>query len=83
MDFKTDERIRKMSNNNEALLTVDAMATLLSVTPACIRRWILERKLATIKLGRLVRIPPEEVRRMIENGLRPAKYSSGEEITTK
>lgn len=62
-----------MITDNQVLLTVDAVAKALSVTPACIRRWIFERKIATVKLGRLVRIPLSEVRRMVEQGLRPAK----------
>ncbi len=62
-----------MTLNPDKLLTVDALAEEISVTPACIRRWILERKLTTIKIGRLVRIPPSEVQRIIKKGLRPAK----------
>jgi len=62
-----------MMTDNQVLFTVDAVAELLSVTPACIRRWILERKIATVKLGRLVRIPPNEVQRLIQSGLRPTQ----------
>jgi excisionase family DNA binding protein len=54
------------------LLTVDDFASALGVTPACIRRWLMERKIACVKVGRLVRIPAEEAQRIIEAGLRPA-----------
>jgi len=59
--------------SNQQLLTVQAFAKTLNVTPACIRRWILERKIATVKLGRLVRIPSDEVQRLIQSGLRPTQ----------
>ena len=62
--------------SHQQLLTVQAFAKALNVTPACIRRWILERKIATVKLGRLVRIPADEVLRIVEQGLRPAKGST-------
>jgi len=54
------------------LLTVPAFATELGVTPACIRRWILERKITTIKVGRLVRVPATELERIMQLGTRPA-----------
>jgi len=62
-----------MMTDNQVLLTVDAVAEVLSVTPACIRRWIFERKITTVKLGRLVRIPSDEVQRLIQSGLRPTQ----------
>jgi len=55
------------------LLSVPEFAEALGVTIACTRRWLLERKIACVKLGRLVRIPVEEVERLIAEGLRPAK----------
>jgi excisionase family DNA binding protein len=55
------------------LLTVSDFADALGITQACVRRWILERKIAIVKLGRLVRIPPEERDRLIQAGLRPAR----------
>jgi excisionase family DNA binding protein len=59
------------------LLTITEAAMALNVTASCVRRWILERKIGYVKLGRLVRIPKEEVQRIIEQGLRPAKDASG------
>jgi len=58
---------------DQQLLTVRTFAKALNVTSACIRRWILERKIATVKLGRLVRIPSDEVQRLIQSGLRPSQ----------
>lgn len=62
-----------MESNQRALLSVPEFAALLGVTPACIRRWVLERKIATVKLGRLIRVPASEADRLISSGLRPAR----------
>ena len=66
-----------MLMTHQQLLTVYEFAKALNVTPACIRRWIMERKVVTVKLGRLVRIPPDEVQRLIQIGTRPAEVSDG------
>jgi len=62
-----------MDSKRTALLSVPQFADALGVTPACIRRWILERKITTVKLGRLIRIPSAEVERLVNSGLRPAR----------
>jgi excisionase family DNA binding protein len=56
----------------KSLLRVNEFAALLDVTPACVRRWLLERKIASTRIGRLVRIPREEATRLIDGGFRPA-----------
>lgn len=55
------------------LFSVPEFSQVLGVTKACIRRWILERRISVVKLGRLVRIPESEATRLIEQGFRPAK----------
>jgi excisionase family DNA binding protein len=45
----------------------------LDVTPACIRRWILEKKISYYKIGRCVRIPASELERLLAEGLKPRK----------
>jgi excisionase family DNA binding protein len=55
------------------LLSVPQFADALGITPACVRRWVLERKITTVKLGRLIRIPSSEVERLVTSGLRPAR----------
>jgi excisionase family DNA binding protein len=62
---------------NEQLMTVAEFAKALGVTNACIRRWIWERRVASVKLGRCVRLPATEVARIVEAGLRPAKPRPG------
>jgi excisionase family DNA binding protein len=56
---------------NKSLLRVNEFAAQLDVTPACIRRWLLERKIASTRIGRLVRIPASEIERLVQSGLRP------------
>lgn len=62
-----------MDSKPKTLLTVPQFSEILGVTPACIRRWILEQKVTTVKLGRLIRIPASEVERLVASGLRPAR----------
>jgi excisionase family DNA binding protein len=62
-----------MSTSEVILLSVPQVAERLGVTVSCIRRWILERKITTVKLGRLIRIPSAEIERLISSGSRPAR----------
>jgi excisionase family DNA binding protein len=59
------------------LLTVQEFADALGVTTSCVRRWLLEGKVAKVKLGKLVRVPAEECERLISEGLRPARHTEG------
>jgi excisionase family DNA binding protein len=59
----------------KSLLRVNEFAALLDVTPAAVRRWLLERKIASTRIGRLVRIPRSEAIRLIESGFCPARQS--------
>lgn len=54
-------------------LRVSEFAAALGVTNSCILRWIREKKLTVIKLGRLTRIPRTEIARIVQAGTRPAK----------
>ncbi len=62
-----------ITDRQAKLLSVGQFAEALGVTVACIRRWLLERRLSCVKLGRLVRIPADELDRLIAEGLRPAR----------
>lgn len=60
--------------NQKDLLKVNEFAARLNITDACVRRWLLARKIAAVKVGnRLIRIPATEAQRIIEEGLRPAR----------
>jgi excisionase family DNA binding protein len=54
-------------------LTVDEFAEALGITRACVRRWLLERRVTSTRIGRLVRIPTSEIERLVESGLRPSR----------
>ncbi len=60
---------------DKPLLRVDEFAASLDVTPACVRRWLLERKITSTRLGRLVRIPASEITRLVKSGFRPARLT--------
>jgi excisionase family DNA binding protein len=61
-----------VANLSVSLLSVRQVAEKLGVTQACIRRWVLLRKIATVRLGRLVRVPSSEVERLVNEGTCPA-----------
>jgi excisionase family DNA binding protein len=54
-------------------LTVTEFAEELGITVAAVRRWLLERRISSTRIGRLVRIPASEINRLVEAGLRPAR----------
>lgn len=55
------------------LMSVPEFATALGLTQAAVRRWLLERRIESIKIGRLIRIPVSEVERILTEGFRPRK----------
>ena len=59
------------AGDDDQLLTVDEFADRLRISRACVRKWILERKVAVVKLGRLVRLRSSELRRLVNEGTRP------------
>ncbi len=64
-----DHRNRK--GDDDRLLTVNEFADQLRVTKACVRKWILLRKVGVVKVGRLVRLRSSELCRIINEGSRP------------
>lgn len=53
------------------LLTVPEAAALLRLKPSTLRAWVLRRKIAFCKIGRLVRIPREAVEKFVLNSTIP------------
>jgi len=60
-------------NAHTKLLTVREFAEALNVTQACVRRWLLERRIESTRIGRLVRISELERDRIVMEGLRPRR----------
>ena len=52
----------------DALKTVREAAKLLTLSPHTLRVWIQERRIESVRLGRVVRIPLAEIERLIEGG---------------
>jgi excisionase family DNA binding protein len=55
-----------------ANLTVKEAAVELGVKEPTVRKWIAERRLTHVRLGRAVRIPSQTVRNFIEKNTIPA-----------
>lgn len=52
------------------LLTINDVATHLSISPKAIREWEYAGKIAAVRLGRLVRIPRTELNRIMTEGVK-------------
>jgi excisionase family DNA binding protein len=53
------------------LYTVSEVAELTGLSVATLRSWIFYRQILTIRLGRCVRIPQDELDRIIRDGTTP------------
>jgi excisionase family DNA binding protein len=62
-----------------ALLTIAEAASLLRLKPSTMRSWILSRKLAYCKVGRLVRIRRADVDALIAASVVPALPAANRE----
>jgi excisionase family DNA binding protein len=58
-------------------LTVKEAAAVLGLSTHTIRSWVFHRKLGFVRLGRAIRIMPEEIERVICNGTVPARSKRG------
>jgi len=52
------------------LLTIDDAAKRLSCSPAAIRKWVYQRRLPAVKVGRLTRIRESDLEAFVSNGSR-------------
>ncbi|MCI0721555.1 MAG: helix-turn-helix domain-containing protein [Acidobacteria bacterium] len=60
------------------LLTINQTAEALNISPATVRAWRLRGKITIVKIGRAVRIPRSEIKRIIRQGLQPARVLNGQ-----
>lgn len=56
----------------ERMYSIEKAALLLSVSHWGVRKWIRERRIASVKIGARVLIPSSEIARLIATGTRPA-----------
>ena len=54
---------------------VQQTAEELGLSVHTVRAWVAQRRIAHVKLGRAIRIPVSEIRRLLEEGLKPARRS--------
>jgi excisionase family DNA binding protein len=55
-----------------ALLSIAQVAERLSVTEAAVRKWLAQRRLPVVKLGRLTRLRACDLEDVVQRGLPPA-----------
>ena len=54
------------------LFSVNEAAQILGLSPATVRRWVFDRRLEVVKLGRRVLLKRQILDRLIQSGTRPA-----------
>jgi excisionase family DNA binding protein len=57
-------------------MTVREAAAALAVTEAAIRKWLYQRRLRAVKVGRLTRLRRADVEAVIAQSLRPAAVTA-------
>jgi excisionase family DNA binding protein len=51
------------------LLSIPGAASMLGVTEAAVRKWLAQRRLPVVKLGRLTRLKRSDLETVIQHGL--------------
>lgn len=64
---------RRQADSDFTFLTVREAAEYLKVSDSTMRRWIVEGRIATVKLGRLRRIRSDDLRKAINSGLKASR----------
>ena len=64
-----------MRRTDDQPRTVEQAAAELNLSRATIRAWIAQRRLGHVRLGRAIRIPAAEIRRLLETGYIPPERS--------
>jgi len=54
---------------SDSLLTIEEAAKALSVTPGAVRKWLHQRRLRPVKVGRLTRLRKSDVAAIVQDGL--------------
>ena len=54
---------------DDSLMTIEETAAALSVKPATIRKWLHQRRLTPVKVGKLTRLRKSDIQKVIAEGL--------------
>ena len=60
-----------MNGDGAQLITTEEAAKRLAVTEAAVRKWISQRRLPAVRLGRCVRLRVSDVELVVAKGLHP------------
>ena len=60
-------------NADRSPRTVPVAAGELGISVSTVRAWIAQRRIGFIRLGRAVRIPAQEIQRLLEEGFVPPR----------
>ena len=66
----------------DAFYTPDELAALLKVTRQAIYNWVQQGRMEAVRIGRTVRIPGEEVERLLRDGRSPRQVDQRAEEHT-
>jgi excisionase family DNA binding protein len=61
----------------DAFYTPEELAAMLKVTRQAVYNWIQQGQMERVRIGRTVRIPSEEVERLLREGRKPRKSGDG------
>jgi len=62
------------------LLTIEDAAKLLACKPAALRKWLYQRRLTAVKIGRLTRLRLEDIEAVVAKGLPEPDRSSSPSV---
>lgn len=65
------DRRAEAASNGQTPYTIIGAAERLGVSPFTIRAWIARRRLGHLKLGRAVRVPAQEIERLLAASFTP------------
>ena len=61
----------------DTFYTPEELATMLKVTRQAVYNWIAQGRMEAVRIGRTVRIPGEEVERLLREGRMPRQANNG------
>ena len=69
----TKRRVNARGATLRPIIGVAEFAETMGISVHCARNWIYQRRIASVKLGKLLCVPTTEVERLVAENLRPAK----------